>query len=650
MSAYYKTLTRMFKKHITRFISIILMVLVAVGFISGIGSASDKINYSLDDYYKSQNVSDFIVRNKSDSGTFTDEEIEKVKNIDGVKDVVKYVSVDACPNENEEQVFRLYFFESINKADWPVNVPDNLPESADDKVAYVERADNKIKGVTAEEIELDFAYILTQLAELNGETAQNVPESLKTKFKTTVTIGAEILCPLTFALDGEPSDLNGDDFEVPDLISSINELETLDNILYMSADVIPSVELFGMHIFDKNDMPQSLFVTIENRNLFGTFSPKYKEYIASVKGEIEKDCGAENVRVLTLEDNYSFKALKSYSDKVMGIGLVLMVAFVFVTALVVLSTMTRLLEEERSQIACLKTLGYSAPKIILKYLLFAMFATVIGGVSSYFLGLGLSHLIYWVFNYSFVMPPVSSHIALLFFIITISIIVVTTIGATLIAGHKMTREVPASLLRPKPPKAGKKVFLERIPPLWNRLSFKYKSTLRNVLRYKSRFFMTLIAVAVSTALVQAGLALLDLCLFGSISSFSIMLISVVVVAFAGLLTIAVIYTLTNINVSERNRELATLQVLGYTDKEIAGYIYREIYIDTAVGIAFGYPVSALFIWAVFTVLGMGTLGAVSWFWWLITPAIVFAFTAFVTLILRHKIVKIDMNESLKAIE
>lgn len=616
------------------------MVLVAVGFISGIGSASDKIYYSLDDYYKANNVSDFIVRSKS--GAFTDE-IDKIKAIDGVKDVVKYYSVDARPNETEEQVFRLYFFESIDKADWTVNVPDGLPESAEENVAYVERADNKLKGIAAgSEVELDFAYVLTQLAERSGETAPNIPAFIKPQLKVTVTVGEEILSPLTFANDGEPSDLNGEDFIVPDTLNAVNELETLDNILYMSADVIPS--------FISSYIPQSLFVTIENRNLFDTFSSKYTEYISGVKAEIEDKCGAENVRVLTLEDNYSFKSLKSYSDKVMGIGIVLMVAFVFVTALVVLSTMTRLLEEERSQIACLKTLGYSSRKIISNYLLFAIIATVIGGGGSYFLGLGLAHLIYWVFNYSFVMPPVSSHIALIFFIITISIIVITTIAATLIAGHKMTREAPANLLRPKPPKAGKKVFLEKIPPLWNRLSFKYKSTLRNVLRYKSRFFMTLIAVAVSTALVQAGLALLDLCLFGGISSVSIMMIAVVVVVFAGLLTVAVIYTLTNINVSERNRELATLQVLGYTDKEIAGYIYREIYIDTAVGILFGYPLSALLIWGVFGVLAMGTVGAVSWFWWLITPVVVLAFTALVTLILRRKIVGIDMNESLKAIE
>lgn len=343
-------------------------------------------------------------------------------------------------------------------------------------------------------------------------------------------------------------------------------------------------------------------------------------------------------------------SLNAYADKVTDIGLVLMVAFVFVTALVAQSTMTRLMEEERSQIACLRTLGYSTFKIVFKYVLFAMIAAGVGGVASYFVGLGLAHLIYFVFNYSFTMPPVSSTVALPFYLIVFFVIVAITLLSTLIAGLKLTGEAPASLLRPKPPKVGKKVFLEKIPFIWNKLSFKYKSTTRNVLRYLGRFIMTVVSVAVSTALVLAGLALLDVCLFGGIDSPSVMGIAVVVIIFAGLLTAAVIYTLTNINVSERNRELATLKVLGYQDKEVAGYIYREVYIDTVVGIIFGYPLSTLIMWLVFSVMGIGTIGGVSWFWWLIAPAIVLLFAFVVTLMLKRKIVKIDMNESLKAIE
>ena len=279
-----------------------------------------------------------------------------------------------------------------------------------------------------------------------------------------------------------------------------------------------------------------------------------------------------------------------------------------------------------------------------------MLGTGIGGAGAYFVGLGLAYLVCGAFSFSFAMPPISSHVALGFFLITFFVIVAVTLFSTLVAGLHMTREKPANLLRPKPPKAGKKVFLERIPLIWNALSFKYKSTMRNVLRYKSRFFMTVISVGVSMALVLAGLGLLDLCLFGGLDSPTVMAIALVVVAFAGLLTMVVIYTLTNINISERNKELATLQVLGYHNKEIAGYIYREIYIDTAAGIVLGYPLSLLIMWLVFSVMAVGSIGGVTLFWWLIAPVIVLFFTFLVTLVLRRKIIGINMNESLKANE
>jgi putative ABC transport system permease protein len=98
------------------------------------------------------------------------------------------------------------------------------------------------------------------------------------------------------------------------------------------------------------------------------------------------------------------------------------------------------------------------------------------------------------------------------------------------------------------------------------------------------------------------------------------------------------------------RELATLKVLGYYENEVTTYIYREIYIDTLVGIIFGYPLSLAIMQMVFSVMAVGSIGGVSWFMWLIAPLIVFVFTFIVSFILSFKIVKIDMNDSLKAIE
>lgn len=649
---YLKTLWRTFTKHKARLLSLVLIVVVSVGFISGIGSTKDKICYSMSEYYASSGVSDFIVKSKSDDG-FSNGQTESIMQLFGEENVSVGASLDVPVGEKRS--VRYYFLSDGDKLiNRPELVSGSMPQ--DDTQCLAERADNVIKGVDdGSEITLDFESILTAVAEANGKALSAEVKALLGMLKpVTLTVSGTVQSPLTFALDGEPSYNNPEDAEVPDTTNGTADMDVLENIFYISADVIPTYKDVYPVLPDSMDRPfvamGDMYIKLADREAFDAFSEQYTALVAAYKADIEQTLGADGVTILTLWENYSFKSLKSYADKVEAIGYVLMSAFLAVTVLVALSNMTRLLDEERSQIACLKTLGYSTASVIGKYALFALVATIVGGVGAYFVGLGLTYLIYFVFNYSFSMPPVTSHVAALFYIITITIIILGTVGATVFAGVKMANDRPAALLRPKPPKEGKKVFLEKITPLWKRLPFKYKSTLRNVLRYKSRFLMTTIAVAVSMALVLAGLALLDLCLFTDFGSAAIVGISIVIVVFAGLLTAVVIYTLTTINVSERNREIATLMVLGYYENEVTGYVYREIYINTFIGIIFGYPLAALFMWLVFNALGFGSLAGVSWFMWLIAPVLVFAFTGLVTLILRRKIVRIEMNDSLKAIE
>lgn len=638
IKTYLKTLSRMFEKHVTRFLSIVFMVLVSVGFVSGVGLATDKIKFSLNEYYAAQTVSDYII--KSTEGGFSDEEIQSVKDAFPKATVNTGMSLDIPVGEKRS--VRYYF---LDFDEWTVNKPDIVEGELTDPETqvFVERSDNVIQSYSVgDEITVDFKEILVKSAEQNGSPLNELMLSMLDRLEPLkLTVGAVIQSPLLIANDGEPS-YNNDVDEVPETTTGTKDLDCLENVIYVSKDLIP--KLFGVSLIGTGD----IYVAIGDRTTFNSLSSEYKKLTDADVLRIQSL--VENCEVITLDKNYGFKSLVSYSEKVEGIGYILMVAFLLVTALVVLSTMTRLLDEERSQIACLKTLGYSSTGIISKYLLFALFATGIGGAGAYFVSLWLAYLICYVFNYSFCMPPISSQIAVVFYIIIFALIVLATLVATAIAGYKMTNERPANLLRPKPPRAGKKVFLERIPLLWNRLSFKYKSTMRNVLRYKSRFFMTVIAVAFSTALVMAGLGLLDMCLFTDFGSGAIMGIAAVIVVFAGLLTAVVIYTLTNINISERNREIATLMVLGYYDGEVTGYVYREVYINSFIGVIFGYPLSAFLLWLVFAAMGIGSVGGVSWFMWLLAPVVVMLFTGLVTLILRRKIVRIDMNESLKAIE
>lgn len=619
VKTYLKTVRRMFKKHLIRLLSLCGIVLISVGFISGIGSPTDMIKDSIENYYTKQNVSDFIVKSKT--GRFTDEQISVVKNHYGYGNVEEGMSVDI--QMEKKRSLRLYFLDLENTKFNTFELVEGEKITVDDvNCVYAEEKDNIIKG-----------YSIGQQVEIDIASALNLPM----EYKINVTIKGIVRSPLTFGKDGEPSYNNPEDTEIPDNMSDIIKLDLLENILYCPQDIC-TIRLKG-----------DLYIKAENRDLFNSFSNTYEKYVEKEKAELTKLLG-EDIRIITLYDNYSFKSIIASTNKVRGIGNILMLIFIGVTLLVVLSSMMRLMDEERSQIACLKTLGYGSTSIVLRYVFFALVALAVGGGVGFFVGYGVSWLICFVFGYSYIMPPISVVVNPSYYFISLGVIIAVTLIVVFSIGMRLANNAPADLLRPKPPKKGKRILLERIPFIWKRLSFKYKSSIRNVFRYKTRFFMMLVSVAVSTGLVFAGLALLDMCLFGDFGSPAIIGIAIVVVTFAGLLTAVVINTLTTINISEREREIATLMVLGYHDMEICGYIYREIYISTFFGILLGYPVGIGLATLVFKTIGFGAVGDVSWFMWLLIPFIVFGFTLLVTLMLRPKIVKTKMNESLKAVE
>ena len=691
MRTYLKTFGRMFRRHLTRLISVILMVLVSVGFTAGIGMSTDKINDSLAEYHDAQNVSDMILLNES--GSFTDDDIAALSAEFGAENVLTggmlefEVKDGKATVEGTELAFtnvpdgivRVYLFDTA--AD-PSEVTQNLFEDVthydtsaagdDAVVVYAERATEQL---TAYEEGQTFSMSFS-MHESRTETIdtgffgeQEIALEIDVSATQEYVLGGTVLNPLHMAVRDDPS--------YTDDPASDDEDDMLDltTIFYVFGDLVntaaatqttasftdPDLSSLNGYLNDQiggagstqlsiaaGELRNQIYIRLDDAGTLFGFG--YDDALDEAEAAVLSLGLSCTPQVLTLHENYSFESFTEYGAKIAGIGYVLMVVFLLVTILVVLSTMTRLLDEERAQIACLLTLGYSPAAIIVKYLLFALVGTLIGGVGAYFAGLGLAQIIYVNFEWNYTLPPYSSNVVMTFYLITFAVILVSTLVATVIAGRKLTREQPAELLRPKTPKAGKTVFLERIPLIWNRLSFKYKSTMRNVLRFFVRFLMTVVSVALSTALVLAGLAVLDCCLFQDIGGTAMIAVAIIVLVFAALLNFVVIYTLTNINISERERELATLMVLGYYDNEVAGYIYREIYITSAIGILFGLPLGCLLCLFIFNVMGFGSIPGISWFVWVLAPILSVIFTLLVTLVLRRKITRIDMNNSLKAIE
>ena len=674
----------MFKRHFTRLISILLMVLVSVGFTAGIGMATDKINDSIAEYHEARNVSDMILLN--DEGSFTDDDIAALETQFGAENVqtggmLEFEVKDGKATVNDTEltftnvpdgIVRVYLFDDA--AD-PSKVTQNLFEdvthydtaaAGDDAITvYAERATEQLAGYEEGQSFSMSATITQSLTEFEGMAA-NV--TLTIPFEQNYVLGGTVRNPLHMAVRDDPS--------YTDDPASDDEDDMLDltTIFYVFGDLVNAtangtangtiIISYGDTTIERplnnvpvNDIPVEIAASTLRNQVYLTLPDAGSLFGFGYDGALDDaEAAAASLglsvspQVLTMHENYSYESFREYGGKIEGIGYVLMVVFLLVTILVVLSTMTRLLDEERGQIACLMTLGYSPASIIVKYLLFALVGTLIGGVGAYFAGLGLARIIYVNFEWNYALPPYSSNVTMTFYLITFAVILISTLIATAVAGFKLTREHPATLLRPKTPKAGKTVFLERIPFIWNRLSFKYKSTMRNVLRFFVRFLMTVVSVAFSTALVLAGLAVLDCCLFQDIGGAAMIAVAIIVLVFAALLNFVVIYTLTNINISERERELATLMVLGYYDNEVAGYIYREIYITSLIGILFGLPLGCLLCLFIFNVMGFGSIPGISWFVWVLAPILSVIFTVLVTLMLRRKITKIDMNNSLKAIE
>lgn len=210
------------------------------------------------------------------------------------------------------------------------------------------------------------------------------------------------------------------------------------------------------------------------------------------------------------DDLVSVSSFLSNIDKLEAITTVFPVFFFLVAALVALTTMTRMVEEERLQIGTLKALGYRRGQIMFKYLLYAWTATLMGGALGAVFGFTVIPLVIWnAYGTMYTIPdfPMPFHAGIC--AAAVGAALVCTSLATLNACGQTLREWAAQLLLPKAPKAGKRIFLERITPLWRRMKFTHKVTARNLLRYKKRFFMTVVGVAGCTALLVTGFGLQD---------------------------------------------------------------------------------------------------------------------------------------------
>lgn len=234
-----------------------------------------------------------------------------------------------------------------------------------------------------------------------------------------------------------------------------------------------------------------------------------EEKIADAKEELA-EVEEPDTYVLDRDTNVGYACFENDSAIVEGIGNVFPIFFFLVAALVCITTMNRMVEEQRTQIGVLKALGYSERTIMGKYLFYSGSAAIAGAVIGYIIGCVVFPTVIWeAYKIMYNMGDITLLFDPWLAVISMAAALLCSMGATWMSCRFELRSVAAQLIRPKSPKSGKRILLEKIPFLWKRMSFLVKVSVRNVLRYKKRFFMMLIGIGGCTGLLLTGFGVKD---------------------------------------------------------------------------------------------------------------------------------------------
>ena len=209
--------------------------------------------------------------------------------------------------------------------------------------------------------------------------------------------------------------------------------------------------------------------------------------------------------ILDRNSNYGYVEYIQDTDRIDNLAQVFPVVFFLVAALMSLTSMSRMIEEQRVQIGTLKALGYNKLQISMKYVIYALLATILGGILGMIIGFKLiPSVITMMYAMMYEIPEADCIIRLDIGLVGIGFALIATLGATIYTCAKELKEKPANLMLPRAPKPGKRILLEHIPFIWKRLKFTNKVTARNVFRYKKKMLMTVIGVCGCTSLIIAG--------------------------------------------------------------------------------------------------------------------------------------------------
>ena len=470
------------KDNYKRFLSLICMAFLGVGFYAGIQSSSPDMLKTLDNFYDENNVYDISVI--SNVGLTEDDllKLSKIKNVElaiNIQEKDTYLEIE----ENNYVVKLIEYNSQMNN----VYIKEGrLPKNNN-------------------EVSVDNALLENN----NLKLGDNITIDGK-----KYSIVGNVISPLYFSAERPNSNLGSGkvDYYIYVYNGSL-DLEAYSNI----------------------------YITVKGAKKYLTNSDSYKKLINNVKKDIDliKD-KQQDIRydelysdiIETSEmygisideskfikpkwyiydrlDNTSYKELINASDNLKKIGNIFPIIFFAISVLVSLISMMRMIEEDRVENGTLKSLGYNSFHITLKYVIYSLLATTIGSsVGAIFGSYMIPNVIWNIYKKIFFIPKFIYLLKSDYNALGLWICILCICGTSIIVCIKNLREVPANLMRPKAPKSGKKILLERINFIWKKLKFSDKITIRNIFRYKSRVITTILGIAGCTSLILAGFGLKD---------------------------------------------------------------------------------------------------------------------------------------------
>ncbi len=495
-TALFKDIFREIGKSMGRFVSIFGIVLVGVAFFTGVKSSAPYMKRSADSYFDRTSFFDFKMYS---TAGFTEEDVEAVSGVDGVKAAAGgYVMNALTTVGTSETVLQLMSYDTeksesdgdyINKL---TVLEGRLPEKSGECVLrYYEMK--------------TFGLELGDSITLVSGTDSGISESLETD---TYTVVGFIATPYYLSYQYDAASVGSGSVELVAYIPEADFISERYSVMYALVDGAEGVNTYGDEYFDITDPVKERVEALGDsraREAYDSMCEQAELLLGTSEGVPEVSW-----YVYDRNSHYSYVDYGSCGDRMDAIAKVFPVFFYLVAALVCLSTMTRMVDEQRGNIGTMKALGYSKMSIAMKYVVYAILASLLGGVAGCFVGIAsFPKIIFTAWNIVYTIDKMTPDPQPLMCILAIAVAVAVTAAAALAACVGGLMETPALLLRPKSPQNGKKVFLERISLIWKRLSFSHKVTARNILRYKKRFFMTVIGIAGCTALILAGFGIRD---------------------------------------------------------------------------------------------------------------------------------------------